>query len=339
MLSLTSAARANIVVALNLMRKEILFAIILGSIFGVVLAFGIWRFSISPETGISGNITGDNNSSNTEIKNDGEASLSLSNPQDKSVSYEQEIEVSGITDPGNVVVVSTGEDDEFALADKDGSFKASISLSIGVNRLKAIAFNSQGGKKAEQIFVIYSAASEKSDQSVEDKVNQKIENSTSSLGTITDITDTTVQIRTDSGEVQQISVDQSSTTFAKIIKEQTEVKFSDLAIGDFVAAIGSTNGNGILKASRVLITNPPKDSDIEARFGKVTTFSSKDFLMDGGDGQTSIDATGKVVVTTKSDDGTLKTGRLSSLVDEGSMIIVVGAMKDGELAARAIHVL
>lgn len=335
---MTSSAHANIVVALIAMRKEILFAIVLGSIFGVVLAFGIWRFSTSPTTKNSEAGNNEPSSPDTKEVKDGEASLSLSSPQDKSVSSESSVEVSGITDPGNVIVVSTGEDDEIALADKDGSFKAGISLSAGINRVKAIAFNSQGNKKDEQIYVIYSSAGTKSDQTVEDKVNQKIENSTSGLGTITDITDTTVQIRTNSGEVQQVSVD-SKTTFAKIIKEQTAVKFSDLAIGDFIAAIGSTNGNEVLKATRILITNPLKESDIEMRLGKVTTFSSKDFLMDGSDGQTSIDATGKIVVTTKSDDGALKTGRLSSLVSEGGSIIVVGAMKDGELVARTIHVL
>ena len=58
----------------------------------------------------------------------------------------------------------------------------------------------------------------------------------------------------------------SVTEDGKTVKE---VKLADIAIGDFIVAMGFKNGNHVLTARRILITTQPQVSTKEYLLGKV----------------------------------------------------------------------
>lgn len=96
--------------------------------------------------------------------------------------------------------------------------------------------------------------------SIRNKVREKIEQIKSKpkavMGTVTDKTEDTIELKEKSGEIQLISVNPNEVTFVKIGTSTSNIKFSDVAIGDFTIAMGFFNGNTVLSARRVLLTKP-----------------------------------------------------------------------------------
>lgn len=122
--------------------------------------------------------------------------------------------------------------------------------------------------------------------SIREKVQEKIEqvrsNPKAYLGTVTDITEETIQIKGGAEEILQISVDEENTNFVNIGKKTTTVNFEDVAIGDYIVAMGFENGNGVLEAKRVLITPPIEPVARTILLGKVTEIDGKTlYLTDG----------------------------------------------------------
>ncbi len=174
---------------------------------------------------------------------------------------------------------------------------------------------------------------------IRDKVQQKVEEARtipfSYIGTVTDIAEQTIQINKhvfngtteNSGEIQQISVDEDGTTFVKIAKSTTTVSFSDVAIGDFIIAMGYKNGNGVLEAERVLITTPLEPTTRKTLYGEPSDIASKELtLMDQGGREWSVEF-GKSWV-----------GPELSEIEDGDSIVVVGLAEDNTLEARFLHI-
>ena len=75
----------------------------------------------------------------------------------------------------------------------------------------------------------------------------------------------------------------SLLSFVKTENSKTKVTFDDVAIGDFIVAMGLTNGNSVLEAKRILITKPLEPierkvvlSEIGKIEGKTITLINKD---------------------------------------------------------------
>jgi hypothetical protein len=178
-------------------------------------------------------------------------------------------------------------------------------------------------------------------ESIESEVEARVQDAQNPilayLGTVTDITESGLQIRTQSGEISQVSL-AGTTSYANIVKDSQEVKFEDIALGDFVAALGTLNDNDLLIAQRVLVTLPPSDEEeFTIVKGKVDELSSSDFLVtDNESEQWSIDARGNVDVTAVSENGEVSSIKFADIAD-GDTIIIIGEMDDGELAASRVH--
>jgi len=174
---------------------------------------------------------------------------------------------------------------------------------------------------------------------IRDKVQQKVEEARtipfSYIGTVTDIAEQTIQINKhvfdgateDSGEIQQISIDEEETTFVKIAKNTTTVSFSDVAIGDFIIAMGYKNGNGVLEAERVLITTPLEPTTRKTLYGKPSDIASKGLTLMDQDGREWSVEFGKSWVGPELDE-----------IEDGDNIIVVGLAEDNTLEARFLHI-
>ncbi|MDO8503424.1 MAG: hypothetical protein Q7S60_01915 [bacterium] len=97
-------------------------------------------------------------------------------------------------------------------------------------------------------------------QSVKDTVREKVREKVEDLahtphalvGTLADISDSTLQVKTLGNGTEQAAID-NDTTFVRVTKgKSTEIKFADLVLKDFIIVMGFKNGNNILAAGRVI---------------------------------------------------------------------------------------
>jgi hypothetical protein len=174
---------------------------------------------------------------------------------------------------------------------------------------------------------------------IRDKVQQKVEEARtvpfSYIGTVTDIAEETIQINKHvfdgltetNGQIQQISINEEATTFVKIAKTTTTVNFSDVAIGDFIIAMGYKNGNDVLEAQRILITTPLEVTTRKALFGEPSDISSRSLTLKTQDGDWSVEF-GKTWVGPDLDE-----------IGENDKVIVIGNTEDKTLEARFLEII
>ena len=272
------------------MRKEVLWAIVAGIVLGLIVAFGVFRINSK----LSANKKADPMASPTpQAGTIGEFKIVLDKPENADVITEDSVTVSGLTKPLAWVTLS-GESGDFTIqSDSTGVFSQAVDLTPGVNQIKATAFNPAGSQSATGVLVVYSSsfvertlpvsspagvASGTSD--IRAKVAQDVANTLNHpkayIGTVTDITDSTIQIKTTGSVIAQISVKADGTTVVNSVGTTSKtVKITDIAIGDFIVAMGYIEGNSVLSAQRILITTPVTESKIDVKLGKVSDIVKK----------------------------------------------------------------
>lgn len=270
------------------MKKEILLAIVGGCLLGLVIGFGLWRLNIAFSKSKEAQKT-----NSIELKQNGDFLIELAKISDNDVFYENPVVFSGITKPNSKIIISSESKDYFSQSDNKGSFEKEIELGSGVNQIILTAFDLEGKKVEKKILLIYSSQfakyinqnpqnqNENATSSTRGKVMQKVNEASYSpkayLGTVTDITDNTIQIKTQEGSIEQISTSKEETSVLKMGKTNKEVALTDLAIGDFIVAMGFKNGNNVLNTKRILVTTPPSSPTRETNLLKVTKINKKDF--------------------------------------------------------------
>lgn len=302
------------------MRKEVVWAILAGIIFGLVIAFGVWRINL-------------NFKSVSQIKSvptpapqpvdTSQFKITLDKPQNDDVVTESSVMISGITSPSSWVVLSAEDEDYVVEVDPSGVFEREIDLVAGVNQITLTALDATGGQSKENLLVVHSSAFEKregvleaseSGSSIRDKVAAKVEElmyrPKAYLGVVTDIAESTIQVRSKSGEIKQISTNTESVVVTKDSGiKVTTVKFDDIAIGDFVVAMGYINGNSVLTAQRILITPQIEESVIDVLYGKAIDLLS------------SPKPTAKVSIFTF-EEGKATKVKLTNIEDEQNVIFI-----------------
>lgn len=134
------------------MRKEVLFAILLGILLGGAVAFGIWRANLSLGPSKE-NIA----SSPTPTPQEAATSqLVITQPEDGTVTSKDKITIKGATTPLSIVVITADGDDEILRAEADGGFEQEISLTAGPNLITVKSFDEQGNQSEQRLVVVYS---------------------------------------------------------------------------------------------------------------------------------------------------------------------------------------
>lgn len=227
------------------MRKEVFFAIVAGTLIGLLIAFGVWKITQSvrkmPIIEIKKNIP-------PKVS----ISLNIENIDDFDVITENPFLIKGSNKPMSDIIISTIDEDFYVKVNKDGIFEKEIDLPAGISELKI---------NEQKIIIVYSSEFKKYVTTEEE------ENSTSYVGTITDIATQTIQVKTTNGDIKQISTS-GDTSYINTLKKNTEVKTTDLAIGDYIVAMGFINGNKVLNTKRILIVSPVVTNNFE--FEKIT---------------------------------------------------------------------
>jgi hypothetical protein len=271
------------------MRKEVLWAIVAGIILGLIVAFGVWR--INSKVTINKRAVTVNQTPTPVPLGPQELKVVLDKPSQNDVVTEDFISVSGLTKSGSWVTLSGEIGDYIIQADKNGSFTQEVELTPGVNQIKVTTFDQSGNQSTASVAVVYSSSFQKrtsptpptdaSDSSdIRKKVAEDLANTINRpkayIGVITDITDSTVEIKSAQSDIQQISINTESTNVVNMTaKVQKQVKTTDIAIGDFIVAMGYIETNAVLSAQRILITNPIADPKTSINQAKVVSVTKK----------------------------------------------------------------
>ncbi len=136
------------------MRKEVLFAILLGGIIGAVVAFGLWRANKA----LTNNNPKDfiQTAPKTEKNEMSSGALVVDSPETNSVVSLDSVKVIGKTTPESTVILSTKEEEVLLEADKDGKFEGTIKLAGGANLIKVTSIDKDGEKEEIELAVVYS---------------------------------------------------------------------------------------------------------------------------------------------------------------------------------------
>lgn len=137
------------------MRKEVLFAVAAGILFGIVLAFGIWRANsaLKPDSPPQ---SGESQSQATGSQDSEELAIALILPDQYDVITDSPVLVSGVTSADSWVLLSGEEEDYIIKADETGKFEQEVELTPAVNQIIISSFNPQGNSVSQSLTVVYS---------------------------------------------------------------------------------------------------------------------------------------------------------------------------------------
>ena len=308
------------------MRKEVWLAIIGGIVLGLVIGFGVYRinFAFKKENPPQESPTP------TSFSQSG---LTIAKPNYDDVITSLPLKISGITSKDSWAIISTDSNDYVIKADDKGVFEKEVDLEGGVNQIVVSSVNQNNNISSQELRLIYSTQLEtpkpgsqptSSESGVRETVLKKVEDILNSpkayLGTVTDIAEKTIQLKTDSGTIEQVSASDKDTTVIKQSPTAKEVKLTDIAIGDYIVAMGYRNGNHVLNAKRILISEPSVIPQIKILYGKVKSISKKEIIVNEND---------KAAVTTT-------TNLSNKKIKAEDTVIVVGTTVKDIFTARTI---
>lgn len=138
------------------MRKEVIFALILGVLLGGVILYGINLANKAASLNSTGKMVSPQPQGQTTPQP--EPALSILTPDDHAVVFDSNLPIKGTTKP-NATVVITGENDEkIVTADVNGAFETSYDLEGGQNIININAFLSDTPVATASIEVVYTTS-------------------------------------------------------------------------------------------------------------------------------------------------------------------------------------
>ena len=135
------------------MRKEALFAILIGIIAGLGITYGIYRIRqiITPSPIVNTETT-----ENTFMQQEDEVineKLFITVPEDGSITSKQTQTISGTAEPNEFIVILISDDQFITQADDIGAFAQEVPLKEGGNVIQIFALTTEGKQKKKQLVV------------------------------------------------------------------------------------------------------------------------------------------------------------------------------------------
>jgi hypothetical protein len=316
------------------MKKEVILAIIIGALLGIVVAFGIWRANgalklagqaTAPSTSPHSSSTPGTTTAPAATTNTSQ--LAIFRPENEEVSTTDHITVNGSATPNSKVIIDSENSSYIAQVDASGNFTVdNVGLVGGINSLIITTFSNNSQLASKVVTVVLTnplavsspeptSASGSADairNRVQEKLNEATNKPKAYIGTITDKTESGLQIKTPDAQISQVALNKS-VEYIRLAKPQNKaIEFAELGIGDFVVAIGYKNANGTLNARRVLITSTPDLSKRKTYIGTVSATDKKSVIISSADGPHTITGTGLKIYLFDT-DAKLITKRLSDI--------------------------
>jgi hypothetical protein len=110
-------------------------------------------------------------------------------------------------------------------------------------------------------------------------------------------------------------------------KSITKVKYEDLALGDFIAALGFKNENGVLDSSRILITTSPEEIEKKSLVVKVSSKTKKETKVTTPDNkELSLEITDKTLTLESKDQNIVKSKAAN--IEVGDKLVIVATINN-----------
>ncbi len=136
------------------MRKEVIFALILGSLLGGIILYGIKLANNAASLSNQGEPQEDNRvvTNPTPKIQDG---ISIITPEDHAVVFESLLPVKGTSKPGSTIVIVSDDDEKIIESDENGNFETEIDLVGGENNILFGSYSSDTFIASASVQIIY----------------------------------------------------------------------------------------------------------------------------------------------------------------------------------------
>lgn len=134
------------------MKKEILLAVLIGLVFGLIITYGIYRATISLSSPTRPSTTTATPSPVDEALIN--PNLTVISPQDESVVSDRTITVAGNTLAGSYVVIFINDTENITTPDSEGNFSIQAELESGSNIITVHAIDEDGTVSKQEITVV-----------------------------------------------------------------------------------------------------------------------------------------------------------------------------------------
>lgn len=279
------------------MRKEVIFAIIIGLVLGGVILFGFRIANQSAKEAASPATASGQIASPTPLPSASQSNLGLTEPLDHAVVNTSSIKISGKTLPNSAIAIESETDDTLLTADESGNFSTDFALTGGENIIKVTALLPDQKTENLEISVIYTTAKlaslmppdladvpvasdsqeiiAKTEEEILKAAKDRSQKTEASLiakannllvgyaGSISDIKQGVFSL-----DSRGVTLQVSYSPGTIIIKDGAALKPELLAVGDRAIVIGNLTGPDIVTAKRVVIFK-----QVAPKFIKKTIFS------------------------------------------------------------------
>jgi|CXWL01.1.fsa_nt_gi hypothetical protein len=141
------------------MRKEVIFAILIGLILGFVILYGIQLANQSAQNAADSSITPTQSASPSVTPTPTSSTkLTITQPDNHAVVNTTSITITGKTIPGSDITILSSEDDTLTTADDSGNFSADFKLAGGENIIKITALSPDKNLEETSLTIIYTTA-------------------------------------------------------------------------------------------------------------------------------------------------------------------------------------
>jgi hypothetical protein len=134
------------------MRKEVVFAIILGLIMGGVIVVGLHRANSTTNKGTVSPTTESPASQPTDQIG---TLLEITRPLNGEILFTPTATISGKTHAEARLVIVAASDEYFVKPDSDGSFQQTVDLDGGSNLIKIVAVMPDGKRQEDELTLVY----------------------------------------------------------------------------------------------------------------------------------------------------------------------------------------
>jgi hypothetical protein len=326
------------------MRKEVLFALILGSLIGIGFGFGMWKIN-KKESSISQSLTSILTQPFQTPQPTNSSSLQVQEPVNNGLIQSSPVMVKGLFHPNATIFLSSDTNDIVVMSDQEGMFSTQIEPLGGINSLQLTSYSSE--VQQLQTSFVYTAekfsesqlqeSSKPSADPIRENIAKKLEGTSTLItatGKVTEKTETGIQLERDSGEIVQAIVAPPDTEFIRV-RDNKEIKFEELGLGDYVAVIGLQAGSGIINTKRVLVDTKADFATRVVKKGVVKDFKRTQFTLSSD--QDFIIKSSSTIKVYSLQGSTATSSKFSSITND-MQIVAIGKVDGTTMTPRSIFI-